>query len=588
MLELAEVDPLIGTTVSHYRVDAYIGGGAMGRVYRGHHTLLQHKQVALKVLRGDLSATMAMRLRFTQEAESASHLVHPNVVSVGDFGRTETGLLYLAMDFVEGSSLAAIVEEGPLSAARTIYLAQQLCLGLGHAHAQGYVHRDFKPDNIIVVRDPPVAAGTRPTPIPRSSVPRPVVALLAPDEELERPCILDFGLAIHADPDLASARLTTAGAAVGTPVYAAPEQMQSLDEVDGRADLFALGVTMFEMLAGDIPFDVGLIETIHLNSTGERPAIATRARGAVTVPPRLERLVRRLMEPAPADRPGSAEEVYEELDAIATELVRGLASVEPRADVHIEPIVVPRKRRGGLVVAALIVATTAAIATVVATRESDEPVRVAAPVVRDAAAQPAPPIAIPPPVAPPVAPPIQRVTPPPARSGSRAHGKKTIARAKPIDVAIVTGSAAPAPVVEPAPIVVEPAPVTPPIAPAPVVPPPPRPVATSARLAIENLSVRGALTVAQVKRALDRVTPSLRACYGPAAAQAKSSPGVAIQVRFELDESQRARSIQATGATLAGLAPCVQHALADVRAEQPPDVGSVDVTFVAHFTPEAP
>ncbi|MEO8554218.1 MAG: serine/threonine-protein kinase, partial [Kofleriaceae bacterium] len=321
-LELADVDPLIGTTVAHYLVDEYIGGGAMGRVYRGHHTLLQHKQVALKVLRGDLSATMAMRLRFTQEAESASRLVHPNVVSVGDFGRTETGLLYLAMDFVEGRTLAALVEEGPMSAARTIHLAQQLCLGLAHAHAQGYVHRDFKPDNIIVVRDPAIAPGTRPTPIPRTSAPRPVVALLAGDEALERPCILDFGLAIHADPDLASARLTTAGAAVGTPVYAAPEQMQSLDQVDGRADLFALGVTMFEMLAGDIPFDVGLIETIHLNATGERPAIATRARATVHVPPRLERLVRRLMAPAPADRPGSAEEVYDELDAIASELVR--------------------------------------------------------------------------------------------------------------------------------------------------------------------------------------------------------------------------------------------------------------------------
>jgi hypothetical protein len=158
---------------------------------------------------------------------------------------------------------------------------------------------------------------------------------------------------------------------------------------------------------------------------------------------------------------------------------------------------------------------------------------------------------------------------------------------------MVTGSAAP--VVEPDPIVVEPAPVAPapvsppvapPVAPAPFVPPPPKPVATSARLAIENLSVRGALTVAQVKRAIDRVTPSLRACYGPAAVQAKSSPAVALRVRFELDESQRPHSIQATDATLAGLATCVQRALAEVRAEQPPDVGSVDVTFVAHFTPE--
>src|ERR1700759_2181398 len=147
-LDVTDDDPLVGTDVSHYRVDEFIGGGAMGRVYRAHHTLLHHKQVALKVLRGDLAATMAMRLRFTQEAESASHLVHPNVVSVSDFGRTETGLLFIAMDFIEGRNLAdIIVTEGPLSVSRTIALAQQLCAGLGHAHEQGFVHRDFQHDN---------------------------------------------------------------------------------------------------------------------------------------------------------------------------------------------------------------------------------------------------------------------------------------------------------------------------------------------------------------------------------------------------------------------------------------------------------
>jgi hypothetical protein len=174
------------------------------------------------------------------------------------------------------------------------------------------------------------------------------------------------------------------------------------------------------------------------------------------------------------------------------------------------------------------------------------------------------------------------------RHGPRAHGKKSPAK----QVAAIVPPPVPidAAVVEPPPVLVEPAPAVaaPPVVAPPVVvpPPPPKPVATSARLAIENLSVRGALTVAQVKRAVDRVAPGIRACYGPAAAKAKTSPPIAIRVRFELDESQRAHAIQAGEAALAGLAACVQGALSEVRAGQPPDVGSVDVTFVAHFTPE--
>src|SRR5262245_51157190 len=290
-IELRDTDPLVGTIIAHYAIDEYIGGGAMGRVYRCHHLKLQRKQFALKILRGDLAATMAMRLRFTQEAEAASRLVHPNVVSVIDFGRTEEGLLYIAMDFVEGPSLANLIAGGPMVPLRAVRLARELCFGLAHAHALGFVHRDFKPDNIIVVNE----------------------------EDLERPRIVDFGLAIHADPENDTARLTLAGAAVGTPVYAAPEQMSNDEVVDHRADLFALGVTMFEMLAGRIPFEAGMLETLHLNATAARPTIASRAPGVV-VPASLEELVRRLMEPVAADRPATTRDVIDALDAIELEI----------------------------------------------------------------------------------------------------------------------------------------------------------------------------------------------------------------------------------------------------------------------------
>jgi len=555
-------DPLVGTDVSHYRVDAFIGGGAMGRVYRAHHTLLHHKQIALKVLRGDLAATMAMRLRFTQEAESASRLVHPNVVSVSDFGRTETGLLFIAMDFIEGRNLAdIIVEEGPLSVKRTIALAQQLCAGLGHAHEQGFVHRDFKPDNIIIVQED----ASRTTPIP--GVP--------PGGERAR--IVDFGLAIHADPDAAAARLTTAGAAVGTPVYAAPEQMQSIDAVDARADLFALGVSMFEMLAGDVPFDAGLMETLHLNATAERPTIASRARVPVSIPARLERLVQRLMARSPEDRPASTTEVFEELVAIELELARGVAVIAMPA--------APVKRTRWLPLALLAVIAAGGALAYVAWPEAQTP----APVI--AREPPAPQLVVhaePSPVVTPPAPPPAPPAPAPvhvAHAVTHPHPHKRVAAAHvEVPAAVVVEPSEPAPVPTDASVAaIAPPPPLPVHAPVPVAP---KKIATSASLAIENLSVRGALTSAQIRRALDRVVPQLRACYGPAATAAGSSPAISITTRLEIDESQRAHGIELVDPRLAGLKACVQRELANVRAEQAPDVGSVDVAFVLHFTPE--
>jgi serine/threonine-protein kinase len=583
-LAVTDDDPLVGTDVSHYHVDAFIGGGAMGRVYRAHHTLLHHKQVALKVLRGDLAATMAMRLRFTQEAESASRLVHPNVVSVSDFGRTETGLLFIAMDFIEGRNLGdLILQDGPLTAARTIFLAQQLCSGLGHAHDQGFVHRDFKPDNIIIVHEEP----SRSTPVPG----------MAGIHGIERARIVDFGLAIHADPDAAAARLTTAGAAVGTPVYAAPEQMQSLGEVDARADLFALGVTMFEMLAGDVPFDAGLMETLHLNATGIRPSIASRARVPVTVPVRLERLVHRLMARSPLDRPASTAEVFEELVAIELELARGIAAIAM-------PVAPARRNRWlPLAIAGVAVAGVAlAIAAWPAERPAIQPVTIVQTLPPHTAPPPAPPpqaaVAVAPTPAPPPAPHVAHVAhvAHPAHPAHPAHAKPAhppVAAVPPVPLAAPTIVAELEPPIAVPPadasvVVIAPPPA--PVLPAPLPPPPPPPakkkVATSARLAIEGLSVRGALTAAQIRRALDRVVPDVRACYGPAATAAGASPPIAISTRFEIDESQRARAIELAEPGLAGLKACVQRALAAVRAEQPPDVGTVDVSLVLRFTPE--
>ena len=578
-LELRSNDPLIGTTIAQYAVDAFIGGGAMGRVYRCHHAKLTNKQFAVKVLRGDLAATMAMRLRFTQEAEAASRLVHPNVISVIDFGRTDEGLLYLAMDFVEGDSLAAIIAGGRLSPLRVVRIARQLCEGLAHAHELGFVHRDLKPDNVIVV-----AEGER-----------------------ERPRIVDFGLAVHADPDAHAARVTQAGTTVGTPAYAAPEQMSSSD-VDGRADLFALGVTMFEMLAGRLPFDGNVIETIHHNAASPRPAISKRTPDA-GVPRRLEALVQRLMAIEPDDRPGSANAVREELEELERELGGSSMrlTVTPVAGTKIATAptmlavdsgarpVVPMRRRSWLAAATIGMAALAG-AAFVATRSEHVPPQRAPLVVTAPPVDAAVPVvaAVPIQAAAPIDAPIAAFTAvrlPDAAVATTPHRHRAHVTARaavvpvetsaPVDAAIVVvPDAAPAIVHEPAPPSV---PVVPPV---PVAPP--ARLATSARLAVESLSVRGALTPAQIRRAIDRVTASVRACYGPAAQHAGKSPTVSLTVRFVVDETQRARQLEIGASALPALAPCVTRAFSSLRAEEAPDVGDVDVAFVLRFDPEVP
>jgi serine/threonine-protein kinase len=592
-LEVRADDPLLGATVGHYEVEAFIGGGAMGRVYRCHHIHLQHKQFALKVLRGDLAAQMAMRLRFTQEAEAASRLVHPNVVSVTDFGRTDDGLLYLAMDLVEGETLGAIIERGPMPVARVVQLVKAMCEGLAHAHELGFVHRDFKPDNVIVVGD--------------------------------EPRIVDFGLAIHADPDSDAARLTTAGTAVGTPLYAAPEQARE-GPVDHRADLFALGVTMFEMLAGTTPFEGSVLALLYLNAEGERPAIADRAPG-VEVPVRLERLVRRLMAVSPEGRPASARSVIRELQIVELELEHPAAVVVIPSSPITEKIMRPRAPssvwpRVAAAVAAVAVAAVVAFvaiggaddssvpATVSAAKPASEPARVAVPHEQPIDAAVA--------AVPDAEPPPERIAdvPPPPPPPSHPHERTRHAKARggkgdPHEVSDVAarqavkadqGSAA-----EPRVATLDPLPhadrgsdaaadPTPRVAdlgsdmpPTPRhVDPPPAPahLATSARLGLEGMSVRGALTTGQVQRAVDRVVPAIRACYGPAVTKAQKSPNVSVRVRFEIDETEHARSIQTTATELPGLDTCVKRALGDLLAEAAPDVGTVDVTFVVKFVPE--
>jgi serine/threonine-protein kinase len=280
-------DPLIGTTIAdRYVIEALVGEGAMGLVYRAHHARLSRRLFALKLMFGDVAADAAMRMRFAQEADAASRFCHPNVVSVVDFGRTERGILYLAMDYVDGETLASLIRrQGPLDENRVLSLSRQLARGLGHAHHAGLVHRDFKPANIAI------AVG---------------------DDGAEQARVLDFGLAISEREGDRIGRLTEHGLVVGTPIYIAPEQARD-QPVDHRADLFALGVVMYEMLTGKTPFEGSGAEIARANVQQKPPALSVR-NPPVRVTPELEAIVFKLLEKKAADRYQSAEDVIAALD----------------------------------------------------------------------------------------------------------------------------------------------------------------------------------------------------------------------------------------------------------------------------------
>ncbi len=273
-------DPWLGLTVgARYVIEALIGEGAMGRVYRAHHRHFRDRRYAIKIIVGDLAGSAQMRARFELEAEHAKKLSHPNVVGVVDFGVTEHGIHFMAMELVEGPTLGAILRQGPMAPERVIMLARQICEGLHHAHDRGMIHRDLKPDNILVLSER--------------------------EHEIAR--IADFGLALSKHDE---ARLTTTGV-VCTPAYASPEQLRG-EAIDHRVDLYALGTTMFEMLSGGIlPFNGDVDATVTNKLRTEAPSIVL---AAPNVPPALVAIIGRLLSPQPERRPRSARAVIRALD----------------------------------------------------------------------------------------------------------------------------------------------------------------------------------------------------------------------------------------------------------------------------------
>jgi serine/threonine protein kinase len=198
-----------------------LGQGGMGAVYKARQKQLD-RLVALKILPPEISQTEAFAERFTREARSMAKLNNPRIVSVFDFGQTEEGLFYFIMEFVDGTDLRHVIQEGGLSSKEALALVPQICEALQYAHEEGIVHRDIKPENILL-------------------------------DKKGRVKISDFGLAKLLDKPATAYTLTAAGHKMGTPHYMAPEQIEHPGQVDHRADIYSLGVVFYEMLTGELP-----------------------------------------------------------------------------------------------------------------------------------------------------------------------------------------------------------------------------------------------------------------------------------------------------------------------------------------------
>ena len=289
LLVTEKVDPALGAVFGErYEIDSVLGSGGMSVVYRATHKLM-NKVVAIKLLDPRLVRQQLAVKRFQLEAQAASRLNHPNVIVVHDFGITPEGQPYMVMDFLGGKSLQDLLDDTPhLEPARAKRIFSQAASGLGHAHKCGVVHRDVKPNNIIIDKD---HAG----------------------EEAVK--IVDFGIAkLVGEAANQSERLTRAGEFFGTSVYMSPEQCRGKD-VDLRSDIYSFGCVMFESLTGLPPFEGDNdLDTFQMHLSADPPTFKER-RPDLPIPHEFEYIVRKSLSK-------SADERYQSMDELLADLSR--------------------------------------------------------------------------------------------------------------------------------------------------------------------------------------------------------------------------------------------------------------------------
>lgn len=309
-------DDLIGQTLAgKYRVEETISEGGMGTVYRGTHILID-KTVAIKVLHPALAADDKIVARFSREAKAASRISHPHALNVTDFGESENGVVFLVMEYLRGRTLKEVIQsEGAMPLPRIVEIMRQVGSALDAAHAEGIVHRDLKSDNIMLVDG---------------------------NGDSDWAKVLDFGIAKIQEPVGQDPALTAPNLIIGTPQYMSPEQCSQASEIDARSDVYSLGVILFEMLVGHVPFAGESPTAIMMKHLQEPPPSVLDERK--DLPAAAGRVVARAMAKRPEDRYQSAGELVEALSLAAANETPAAALTDAgpaAADRSTKRIVVP-------------------------------------------------------------------------------------------------------------------------------------------------------------------------------------------------------------------------------------------------------
>ncbi len=276
-------DPLIGVTIAgRYQIEDVLGQGGMATVYAARHRLVD-RPCAVKVMSPQYARNEVIRERFRREAKAAQKLAHPNIIEIFDQGETPDGLVYLVMELLRGETLAGLLEHGKVPLERGLPIMIQISRALARAHDLEVIHRDLKPENIFLARGPNGSDQVK---------------------------LLDFGIA----RSMQDSRLTGAGEVFGTPQYMAPERITSI-EAGPSADLYSLGVIIYEMVTGTFPFDASDITTYFIKHLKEEPV--SPKKHDPSIPSALEKLVMECLAKDAKDRPVDAHRVNADLMAIA-------------------------------------------------------------------------------------------------------------------------------------------------------------------------------------------------------------------------------------------------------------------------------